>query len=185
MRRPAHALGHPKWQGHDCEPSEALEILHALRGEARDAIAEIRRIVYGLRPRPLDELGLIGAVQQQVSRLRTADGRFLTVAFDAAQDMTKLPAAVEVAAYRMAVEALTNVARHSGAAEASASFTLADGPVLRVTVQDRGRSVSAWTPGVGIASMRERVEQVGGTLWMHAGTDGATVTAEIPIPLPA
>ncbi|GAA4722633.1 sensor histidine kinase [Phytohabitans rumicis] len=166
-------------------PSQALEILHALRGEARDAIAEIRRIVYGLRPRALDELGLVGAVQQQVSRLRTADGHFLTVAVDATQDMSKLPAAVEVAAYRMAVEALTNVARHSGVAEASASFTLADGPVLRVTVQDRGHSVSAWTPGIGIASMRERVEQVGGTLRIHAGTHGATVSAEIPIHLPA
>jgi two-component system NarL family sensor kinase len=98
--------------------------------------------------------------------------------------MSKLPAAIEVAAYRMAVEALTNVARHSGVAEALASFTLADGPVLRVTVQNPGRSVSAWTPGVSIASMRERVEQVGGTLWMHTGTDGATVTAKIPIPLP-
>ena len=166
-------------------PGEASEMLNALRGEARDAIAEIRRIVYGLRPRALDELGLVGAVQQQVSRLRTADGRFLTVAFDAVDDMSKLPAAVEVAAYRMAVEALTNVARHSGVDEASASFILADGPVLRVTVQDGGGSVSAWTSGVGLASMRERVEQVGGTLSIHASAEGATVTAEIPIPLPA
>ena len=118
-------------------PDEASEIVQALRREARDAIAEIRRIVYGLRPRALDELGLVGAVQQQVSRLRTADGRFLAVAFDAAQDMSQLPAAVEVAAYRMAVEALTNVARHSGVAEASARFTLAEGPVLCVTIADR------------------------------------------------
>jgi signal transduction histidine kinase len=162
-------------------PSEALEIVNALGGEARDAIAEIRRIVYGLRPRALDELGLVGAVQQQVSRLRTADGRFLTVAFDAAPGISTLPAAVEVAAYRVAVEALTNVARHSGVAEASASFTLT-GRVLRITVADRGSSVLAWTPGVGISSMRERVEQVGGTLWLRAGTDGATVTAEIPLP---
>jgi signal transduction histidine kinase len=161
--------------------SEASEIVSGLRGEARDAIAEVRRIVYGLRPRALDELGLVGAVQQQVARLRTADGRFLTVAFDAAHDLSKLPAAAEVAAYRMAVEALTNVARHSGVAEASVSFTLDEGPVLRVTVSDRGRSVSPWMPGVGIASMRERVEQVGGTLWTRAGPDGATVTAEIPL----
>jgi signal transduction histidine kinase len=163
-------------------PGEALEILHGLRGEARDAIAEIRRIVYDLRPRALDELGLIEAVRQQVSRLRTADGRALTVAFDAARDLPELPAAVEVAAYRVAVEALTNVARHSGVAEASASFALTPGPALAVTVRDRGHSAGAWTPGVGIASMRERVEQVGGTLLMRAGADGATVTAQIPIP---
>ncbi|MET7402520.1 histidine kinase, partial [Dactylosporangium sp. NPDC005572] len=166
-------------------PGEAAQILRDLRGEARDAIAEIRRIVYGLRPRALDELGLVGAVRQQVSRLRTADGRFLTVTFDAARDLAEnaagLPAAVEVAAYRMAVEALTNVARHAGVAEATAGFSVADGPVLRVTVRDRGRSDEPWTPGVGIASMRERVEQVGGTLRMRAGPDGATVTAEIPI----
>jgi signal transduction histidine kinase len=90
---------------------------------------------------------------------------------------------VEVAAYRMAVEALTNVARHSGVAEASASFTVADATGLRVTISDRGHSTAPWTPGVGIASMRERVEQVGGTLWMQAGPHGATVIAEIPIPV--
>jgi signal transduction histidine kinase len=162
-------------------PGEALELLEGLRGDAREAIAEIRRIVYGLRPRALDELGLVGAVRQQVARLRTPDGRFLVVAFDAAPDLSKLPAAVEVAAYRMAVEALTNVARHAGVSQASASFTLAGGPVLRVTVRDRGRSDRAWTPGVGIASMRERVEQVGGTLAIQAGPDGATVTADLPI----
>ncbi|GAA1387217.1 sensor histidine kinase [Catellatospora chokoriensis] len=162
-------------------PGEALEILNSLRGEARDAITEIRRIVYGLRPRALDELGLVGAVQQQISRLRTADGRCLTVAFAAADDVSRLPAAVEVAAYRVAVEALTNVARHSGVAEASVDFTLVDGPVLRVTVEDRGRAVPDWIPGVGIASMRERVEQVGGTFLARLGADGATVIAEIPV----
>ncbi|MEU8075457.1 histidine kinase [Catellatospora citrea] len=162
-------------------PGEALEILNSLRGEARDAIAEIRRIVYGLRPRALDELGLVGAVQQQIARLRTADGRFLTVAFDAAADVSRLPAAVEVAAYRVAVEALANVARHSGVAEASVGFTLVEGAVLRVTVQDRGRAVPEWIPGVGIASMQERVEQVGGTFRVRIGVDGATVIAEIPV----
>jgi signal transduction histidine kinase len=162
-------------------PGEALELLQGLRGDAREAIAEIRRIVYGLRPRALDELGLVGAVRQQVARLRTPDGRFLVVAFEAAPDLSGLPAAVEVAAYRMAVEALTNVARHAGVAQASASFTLDGAGFLRVTVRDRGRSDPAWTPGVGIASMRERVEQVGGTLAIQAGPDGATVTADLPI----
>lgn len=162
-------------------PEEASEILQGLRAETREALAEIRRIVYGLRPRALDELGLVGAVRQQASRLRTADGRLLAVTFHAVEDVPVLPAAVEVAAYRMAVEALTNVARHAGVAEASATFEVTDGPALRVTVADRGRSATAWILGMGIASMRERVEQVGGTLSLCSGPEGATVTAEFPL----
>jgi len=162
-------------------PDEALQILRELRSEAGEAIAEIRRIVYGLRPRALDELGLVGAVQQQVSHMRTADGRVLTVTIDAPQDLPELPAAVEVAAYRTAVEAVTNVARHSGVAEATVYFALASGPALRIQIQDRGRSTTTWTPGVGMVSMRERIEQIGGTLTVHAGRHGATITAHIPI----
>lgn len=164
------------------QPAEALEITQALRAEAGAAIAEIRRIVYGLRPSALDELGLIGAVQQQAARLRTPDGRFLTIIFDAPDDLSGLPAAVEVTAYRMVVEALTNVARHSGRAEAAAAFRVTDGNLLRIKVSDRGRSAEPWVPGVGIASMRERVELVGGALTLCADGDGATVTAEIPLP---
>lgn len=162
-------------------PDDALEILHYLRGDAGEAIAEIRRIVYGLRPRALDELGLVGAVRQQVSHLRAADGRVLTVTIHAPEDMPELPAAVEVATYRMTVEAVTNVARHSGAAEATITFALAPGPALRVEVHDRGRATTTWTPGVGLRSMRDRVEQIGGTLTLHAGADGSTVTATIPM----
>jgi signal transduction histidine kinase len=165
-------------------PNDALEILHELRGDATEAIAEIRRIVYGLRPRALDELGLIGAVRQQVSHMHTADGRALVVTIHGPDDLPELPAAVEVAAYRMTVEAVTNVARHSGVAEATITFCLTPGPVLEIEVRDHGHSTTTWTPGVGLRSMRDRVEQIGGTLTVHATPNGAAITAEIPVNSP-
>jgi signal transduction histidine kinase len=70
--------------------------LRALRADAAEAIAEIRRIVYGLRPKALDELGLLGALAQRLERLRAADGRPLTVTFGGAPELPELPAAVEV-----------------------------------------------------------------------------------------
>jgi signal transduction histidine kinase len=170
------------------DPDQARDLLRQLRGDARAAIAEIRRIVYGLRPKALDELGLVGAMRQQVSHLRTADGRVLVVDVAAPADLPHLPAAVEVAAYRVAVEAVTNVARHAGVAAASVDLTLCATPasrVLRVEVRDRGRTAGGWVEGIGIASMRERVEQIGGAFALRAGVDGATVTADLPLEIPA
>ncbi|WP_170317190.1 sensor histidine kinase [Acrocarpospora corrugata] len=162
-------------------PDDALEILRDLRGGAGEAIAEIRRIVYGLRPRALDELGLVGAVRQQIAPMRTADGRPLAVTIHTPEDLPDLPAAVEVAAYRMTVEAVTNAARHSGAAEATITFALTPGPALRIEVHDQGHNTANWTPGVGLRSMRDRVEQIGGTLTVDATANGATITANIPL----
>lgn len=165
-------------------PDDAAEILRQLRLDAGEAIAEVRRIVYALRPRALDELGLVGAVQQQVSHLRTADGRVLAVTIDAPPALPDLPAAVEVAAYRVAVEAVTNVARHSGVAEATITFAARPGPVLHIAVRDAGQPGDPWTPGVGLRSMRERVEQIGGHFAAHTSATGSTITAEIPLGLP-
>jgi signal transduction histidine kinase len=165
------------------DPDEARAVLRTLRGDAGEAIAEVRRIVYGLRPRALDELGLVGAVRQQVSHLRTAGGGVLTVDVQAPPAMPELPAAVEVAAYRVAVEAVTNVARHAGVAAATVAFAL-DAAVLRVSVSDTGAGPGGWQDGVGVTSMRERVEQIGGTLTISAGPTGCTVTAAIPLDVP-
>jgi signal transduction histidine kinase len=165
-------------------PDEAWHILRQLRGDAGEAIAEIRRIVYGLRPKALDELGLVGAVRQQIGQLRAADGRRLDIDIAAPADLPALPAAVEVAAYRVVVEAVTNVARHSGVAAAEIDIAVMAAAALHVTVRDRGQAPSEWTPGVGLTSMRERVEQIGGTLTVHSGHEGTTVTADIPLAAP-
>ena len=73
------------------------------------AIDEIRALAYGLRPPALDELGLLGAIQVKIDALHG-----LPIDIEAS-DLPPLPAAVEVAAYRIVMEALTNVVRHSGA----------------------------------------------------------------------
>ncbi|MGQ0573107.1 MAG: sensor histidine kinase [Pseudonocardia sp.] len=163
------------------EPEQAADVLRGLRADAGEAITEIRRIVHGLRPRALDELGLVGAVRQQVGRLRAADGQPLRVVVAAPAELGELPAALEVVAYRVAVEAVTNVARHAGVAQARVALDVREGAVLTVTVTDPGRSTHPWSPGVGLRSMRERVEQVGGTLSVEAGPDGATVAAVLPL----
>src|SRR5438874_1326312 len=88
-------------------------LLTELRSETQEAIADIRRLVYELRPPALDELGLIGALSEQAARLSQAGGP--RIAVDGPDDLVSLPAAVEVAAYRIAAEALPNAARHASA----------------------------------------------------------------------
>jgi signal transduction histidine kinase len=97
----------------------------------------------------------------------------------APDDLHDLPAAVEVAAYRIVVEALTNIARHSDSASASVRLESgADG--LHVEVRDAGRS-GAWRPGVGISSMGERAAELGGTLAAGPGPQGGRVAAVLPL----
>lgn len=169
------------------DPGGAAELLAGLRAETTSAIEEIRRLVYAMRPPALDELGLIGALRQQVRGMRTASGAALVVEVHAAELPEPLPAATEVAAYRIVVEALTNTARHSGCEQAEVRLGLAGGHLV-VEVVDHGRSPdgrSAWRPGVGLTSMSERAAEVGGTL--TAGPDrrpgrlGGRVRASLPL----
>lgn len=164
------------------KPDEAAALVHLLRADVGEAIAEIRRIVYGLRPRALDELGLVGAVRQQTGRLRAGNGRPLQVDV-VAGELPDLPAAVEVAAYRVAVEAVTNVARHAGVGATRVVLQVNLDGALEVVVSDSGAGTRPWTEGVGIASMRERVEQLGGSLDIASGQGGGSVRARLPLPL--
>lgn len=161
------------------DPEAAGTLLSSLRAEAVAAIEEIRQLVYGMRPPALDELGLVPALRQQAQSLRTADGRPLRVEVDA-PDLPPLSAAVEVAAYRIAVEALSNAARHSGADLAEASLRVTDGALV-VEVSDHGDTPATWTRGVGLSSMRERAAELGGTLDAGYADSGGRVTAVLPL----
>jgi signal transduction histidine kinase len=162
------------------QPASADELLRGLRAEAVVAVGEIRRLVYDMRPPALDELGLVPALRQRARRVQTADGRALVVAVEAPDTLPELSAAVETAAYRIALEALTNAARHSGSDAATLRIGLADGR-LRVAVRDGGHGAHDWTPGVGLASMRERAAEVGGTFRIIPGADGSLVEALLPL----
>lgn len=162
------------------DPAAADALLDGLRTDTANAIAEVRRLVEGLRPPMLDELGLTQAVRQRARQLRTADGRALVVTLEAPDPLPAVPAAVEVVAYRIVVEALTNVCRHAASDRAAVALRLADGR-LDLEVRDGGGDRGPWAPGVGLTSMRERAESVGGTCTAAPTTTGGRVTASLPL----
>ena len=159
--------------------SAARADVDALRDELRGTVLEVRRVVEGLRPPAVDELGLAGALEQAVQRLTT--GSSAVVALQVGE-LPPLPAAVEVAAYRIVTEAVTNVVRHAGPARCTVELAVV-GRSLRITVGDDGRGLPADSAGGGhgLQTMRERAEELRGRLRV-TGEDGVTVTAELPLP---
>jgi signal transduction histidine kinase len=158
------------------DPVQVARVLDELKQEAIGAVTDVRRLVDGLRPPTLDELGLVGALERHADRLR---GARLDVVVDGAA-VGPLPAAVEVAAYRIVLEALTNTVRHAEARRCSVALRLGDD--LEVEVTDDGVGLPM-TPraGVGLTAMRERAAELGGTCAITPGPDGGTtVHARIP-----
>lgn len=163
------------------DPDGADELLRTLRAETVTAIEDIRGLVYAMRPPALDELGLVGALRQQAGGLRSARGERLVVFVEAADDLSSLPAAVEVAAYRIVGEALTNVGRHTSSPCATVSLRLVP-HALRVSVHDDDRAAAPWRAGVGLASMRDRATELGGTFAAGPSLSGGHVEAVLPVP---
>ena len=164
------------------DPASAADLLDELRRETTGAVDEIRRLVNELRPPELDVLGLLGAIDQRATQLRArTDGSPLHVRVEATHALPLLPASVEVALYRIALEAMNNVARHSTAS--TAHVTLVAGLThLVLTVADDGTPVATpLRPGVGLTSMAERAAELGGSLDVSAGDDGWVVSASVPI----
>jgi len=152
------------------DPAAAEELAGELRQELRTAIADIRRLVQGLRPPALDELGLTGALQRLAER---AGGEGITITVEA-DDIPPLPAAVEVAVYRIVSEALTNVLRHAAARACTVRLAVEPSELV-VTVTDDGAGFAPGSHGVGLASMRERAEEMGGTCTVSPGPGSGTV----------
>jgi signal transduction histidine kinase len=160
------------------DPERALALVDAAIEDQSEVIDEIRRIVHDLRPPALDDLGLVRALQQQAERL-TGAGLAVHVEGDLPRD---LPPAAEVAAYRIASEALTNARRHSGAANVRVRLEH-DERMLRLTVRDDGTGIPAdAVGGVGLRSLRERAAELGGTLEIVAAEGGGTeIRAALPL----
>ena len=162
----------------------ADELLARLMSELDTAAADVRRLVYGLRPPALDELGLVGALRQQATMFalsRTGPDVVIT----ASDDVRDLPAAVEVATYRICQEALENVRKHAHAQTCEIVLTIDDGR-LRVEVRDDGRGVPQEAgAGVGSLAMRERAAELGGTCTLEsAAGHGTRVRAVLPLTRP-
>ena len=159
-----------------------------LRDRLRDTVVEVRRVVDNLRPPALDDVGLVEAVRQQVSAYAvvgaSANGSVNTAMVDVvAEPLPALPAAVEVAAYRIITESVANAVRHGRPSHCDVAIATF-GPDLVLTVADDGSGIAAdATLGVGLASMRDRAAEVGGTLDVQSSAAGTTITARLPLEL--
>jgi len=167
------------------DPTAAAALLDGLEMDLQTSLADIRRLVYDLRPPTLDELGLVGAIREAVVPYRSQGATVLAVTIDAAERLPPLSAAVEVAAYRIAQEAVTNVARHADARACTIALALDDATrTLVVTITDDGVGIpAARHVGVGLNSMLERATELGGTFVVETPSAGGTrVVARLPLP---
>ena len=161
------------------DPGRAEELLADLQGRAELAVEDVRRIAHRLRPPALDALGLVGAL-----RSHAASQQRVQITVEAPQPLPALPAAVELAAYRVVLEALHNVTSHAQAASCRVTLQAERGPdALRVLVIDDGRGVPTDAPvGVGLQSMRERAAELGGSCVVRPAESGGTmVEAVLPL----
>ena len=179
------------------ELRHAKGVLSRLEQETEDTVADVRRLIYGLRPPTLDDLGLIAAIRQQAESQGMVDlpigaktdkhrENELVFWLEAPEVLPPLPAAVEVAAYRIAQEALTNVARHAHAKTCCVRILVdeaADAVQLEVTDDGVG-ILKGRRAGVGLSSIRERAVELGGECAVEPGPEGGTrVLARLPLPV--
>jgi two-component system, NarL family, sensor kinase len=163
----------------DRDADTVKKLATELKMQMQEVLGDIRRIAYDLRPPALDELGLVGALKAHITSCNQVQG--LQITLDAPENPPTLPAAVEVAAYRIALEAMTNVTRHAGAQHCYVRLSLPDYLCLEVTDDGRGM-LGAVRAGVGLTSMRERAEELGGVCVAETLPQGGTgVKARLPL----
>lgn len=161
------------------EPERAQALLDSLKRQAEEATRDVRRLVYGLRPPALDDLGLAGALE----RFAATCGRgALQVTLDLPADLPPLPAAVEVAVFRMAQEAMTNVLRHSEATDCIVRLGCAEKRLV-LQVRDDGNGLDPnQRAGVGLRAMHERAAELNGRVVLQSPPGGG-VLVEATLPL--
>ena len=166
------------------EPEAAARDLVVLRDDIRTAIDDVRRVVEGLRPPAIDDLGLGPAVREMISRLGSKAGTCFSVVVP--EPLPAVPAAVEVAVYRIVSEAVTNVVRHARAAACRVTISVEDQAMVAVVSDDGtgippGASGPCSRPGHGLVTMRERAEELGGELRIGSDGGGTSVIARLPL----
>jgi signal transduction histidine kinase len=165
------------------DPNEAKSLLTDVKAQSQKLVTDVRRLVYELRPPALDEIGLVAALTSAITQMRATESG-LSIQIETPLTLPDLPAAVEVAAYRITMEAVTNVIKHAEARNCAVRFDVTEKPTqLRLEIQDDGKGLP--TPvisGIGLHSMRERAEELGGAFLVdRAIQGGAWVTVTIPL----
>jgi signal transduction histidine kinase len=167
----------------DADPEQASQLVGRALTGSRQAIDDVRRLGDELRPAGLDQLGLVASIEARVSlfqRPTTSSGKGFSVGVEANGEFRALPAAVEVAAYLIAVEAVNNAARHAQAT--TCTVRLIRKADLTITIDDDGQGLPRnFVSGVGLRSMRERAEELEGTFEIDHFAAGTRVTARIPV----
>jgi signal transduction histidine kinase len=170
------------------QPAKAAELLTKAKSDMKKTVAEVRRLVDGLRPPALDELGLVAAIRQHSAWMGGADAdnsparEPVAVEVHAPDTIPQLSAAVEVAAFRIATEAITNVLRHADARRCTVRLRLDGALELEVTDDGRGM-VDIGQTGFGLRSIRERAVELGGTCVIESAPgSGTCVTVSLPVP---
>jgi signal transduction histidine kinase len=155
----------------DLERANAL--LVSATEQTQTMIGDVRRLIYGLRPPALDELGLIGALRGLAAREASPS---TTITVRALDTLPPLPAAVEVAAYRIVQEALTNVARHADARSCTVRLAL-ERDVLLLEIADDGQGIDERRVGLGLQTMQERATDLGGSCQVTSTPRAGTIVA--------
>jgi signal transduction histidine kinase len=166
------------------DPDTAARLLSEVKAESQNAIKEIRQVVEGLRPSALDQFGLLSALQEFVAQ--NGNGQ-TQISLHTPESLPPLPAAVEVATYRIATEAITNCLRHAHAQSCTMQLHINDN--LCLDVRDDGVGLPVDGPpeaasgrsGVGLSSMRERAAELGGRCEIISEGNGVRVTAVLPL----
>lgn len=163
------------------EDAGTRQLLTDTGDQVRKTVGEVRRLVHGLRPTRLDDLGLVEAVRASCEELSGPDQPEITLWCP--EPLPELRAIVETAAYRIALESVTNTVRHAEAGTCRVEFVVAATGVLAVTVRDDGVGLSQTArPGMGITSLRERAAEAGGTLTIETVPGrGTVIRADLPL----
>jgi signal transduction histidine kinase len=158
----------------DSRPAEAREALRAIESTGRETLAELRRLLAGVNGSFAPAPGL-DSLQALAGRVRSAG-----LAVELSGDPPALPPSLDLTAYRIVQEALTNTLKHARATTARVTVREAGG-VLEIDVVDDGQGVATVTPGHGIIGMQERAASFGGELTARPEPGGFAVRARIPV----
>jgi signal transduction histidine kinase len=163
----------------DRDPENAKELIRGLKAQSQEAITSIRHLIYELRPPTLDELGLVEALKEGSVNYRGT----VQVEIDAPLTLPPLPAAVEVAAYHIAQEAIVNVIRHAQASVCNIRLEIIDN-YLHIEINDDGQGLpDDLQTGVGLHSMQERVNELNGQIEFDSSSgEGTSVRVQLPLP---
>ncbi|MFD1738642.1 sensor histidine kinase [Bacillus salitolerans] len=170
------------------DPETANQLLEELRSVIRGTVEDIRSMVHGLRPPTLDEFGLIGSIKlriQELQQLSNHGQAAVQIRIEVPDQLPSLPAAIEVAAYRIVTESLVNVVRHANATHCQVAIKNIDEKLLVIEVTDNGIGIPSHIKdmgnGIGLKSIRERAAELSGHCVMERGKSGGTrIKATLP-----